>query len=467
MASEPAGADLVVLAGELVTMGPDRAVLTDAGIAIADGVITAIGPASEVRATHPEATVLDARDHVVTPGFVDGHQHLTADPLTRSSIPDHLHSHESIYDWIVPIHAAHSGDDDELSAICAAVAALSAGVTTVCEPGTVAHPVRVAAGLDRVGIRGVVATWGWDVEGGPYAGSVDEVLERQRALVAALPADPTRRVTSWVSLVGHDLASDELWSGAADLARELGTGFTFHMSPTTDDGERYRERSGRPPLVHLHDLDVLGPNVAIGHAVHLDDAELELILATDTAVVSCPWAYLRLAQGLTGGGRHHELVARGARLAVGSDAQNAADGIDALAAAATLVAVARDQLRDPLVAGGTDVLELATIGGAAALGLDHVVGSIEVGKRADLVVHDTDDVRWLPRGDDVALELAWGVGAATVRDVVVDGRVVLADRRPTFVDLDELRPLATAARRALLDRAGIEPGRRWPRHPAR
>ena len=125
--------------------------------------------------------------------------------------------------------------------------------------------------------------------------------------------------------------SDELVAGASQLARDRGVGLTFHMSPHSGDAASYLLRTGKRPFVHLDDLGVLGPHVLVAHAVHLDDDELDVVLRTDTAVASCPWAYLRLAQGMTAAGRHGELLTRGARIALGCDAENAGDAVDILA----------------------------------------------------------------------------------------------------------------------------------------
>ena len=227
-------------------MNAAREVLVGGAVAVTGDVIAAVGSSTELVGRYPEAEVIDATGCVVTPGMVNAHQHLTGDPLIRSCIPDLLPPGASIFEWSVPAHSAHTGDDDELSAVLSSVENLTNGVTTVVEAGTVANPHRAAAGMSRAGIRGTMGVWGWDIEEGPFTGPTDEVLDRQRAVVEAFPAGGL--VEGWVTLVGHDLASDELLAGAADLARELGTGLTMHMSPTSSDPERYLARTGRRPL---------------------------------------------------------------------------------------------------------------------------------------------------------------------------------------------------------------------------
>jgi len=335
---------VLVLGGDVITMNGRREVLLGGGVAIEGERIVAVGGSGELRAAFPGADRIDASGCVVTPGLVNAHQHLTGDPLVRSCIPDNLKPGQSIFEWSVPLHGAHTPGDDELSATLAAAECARNGVTTVIEAGTVAHPERAAAGLRAVGLRGTIGTWGWDIEEGPFTAPTAEVLERQRAVLDRFPAGSD--VVGWVTLVGHSLASDDLLAGAAELARSAGVGITFHMSPTSSDPEVYLARTGRRPLVHLEHLGVLGPNLLLAHGVWLDDDEVEAVLRTQTAIAYCPWAYLRLAQGVTRVGRHAEIAARGGRVALGCDSSNAGDSPDILRAAALAAGLAKDMSGD-------------------------------------------------------------------------------------------------------------------------
>ena len=454
----------IIAGGDVVTMDGDRQVLLGGSVVVADGLIAAVGSTAELRAAYPDADVIDATDCVVTPGMINAHQHLTGDPLVRSCIPDLLAPGASIFQWAVPIHAEHSGDDDELSATLCAVECAQNGVTTVVEAGTVAHPDRVAAAMSGVGIRGTIGTWGWDIEEGPFVGTVAEVLDRQRAVVEAFPSGGM--VEGWVTLVGHDLASDELLAGAAELARTLGSGMTMHLSPTSSDPESYLARTGRRPVTHLHELGVLGPNLLLAHGVWLDNDEIDLVLSTRTAIAYCPWAYLRLGQGVTRVGRHAEIVERGGRVALGCDAANAGDVTDILRAAALAAGIARDGRLEPERFGAHQAFEMATIAGAEAVGMGDRIGSLEVGKQADIVVHRAAGWGWSPRGD-VGLQLVWGTDGRSVRDVLVAGRPVIRDGRCVTVDTAALQREAQAHQQSLLDRAGVTIPHVWPQIDAR
>jgi 5-methylthioadenosine/S-adenosylhomocysteine deaminase len=443
---------LLVRGRDVVTMNAARDVLRDGAVAVVDDRIAAVGTFADLSAAHPGATVVGTAQSLVTPGYVNAHQHLTGDRLVRSCIPDAITSQEAIFEWAVPVHAAHTGDDDELSASLALVEAVGNGITCTVEPGTVAHPERVVAAMHAVGVRGTIGRWGWDIDDAPYAAPAAEVLAVLEDLLDTTAGDPL--VSAWVTLVGHDLMSDDLAAGAADLARRRSTNLTFHISPSPGDAVAYLARTGRRPLVHLDSLGVLGPNVLLGHAVHLDDAEVELVLERGTAVASCPWAYLRLAQGITAGGRHGELVRRGGRIAIGCDSENAGDAVDVLRAAALFVGLARDAALDPFSVTAHDALELLTIRGAEAIGMADRIGSLEVGKQADIVVHDTSGPQWHPASTDPVRQLVWASDGRSVSDVLVAGRVVVRDGTCVTVDVAALNAAAAERNRTLLREVG-------------
>ena len=453
---------IVVNAGLVITMDPTRRVLRGAGIAVGNGRIIAIGPADELISAHRKVTTLDADGGWIIPGLIDAHQHLTGDRLARCSIPDDLPSGDAIIEWALPLHGAHNGDDDELSATLACVEAVRNGATTIIEAGTVAHPNRVATAARRVGVRVGLGQWGWDIGDGPHVAPVTEVVARTAALLDRFPPHGDDLVRGWVTLVGHDLMSDELVVAATALARERGTRITYHLSPTDADGRAYLARTGRRPLVHLDALGVLGPEVLLAHALHIDDAELDALVAHDVAVAACPWAYLRLGQGMASAARYVELVERGGRLALGCDSENAGDQIDVLRAAALFAGMSKDTTADPTQPGAHLALELATIRGAASIGRADDLGSIEVGKRADLVIVDSRRPEWQPVGADPALQLVWGTDGRAVRHVVVDGRVVVRDRTCTGVDEAALAEAASAASTSIAHRAGVTRRLRWP-----
>ncbi|MGH9136178.1 MAG: amidohydrolase family protein [Acidimicrobiales bacterium] len=454
------GVDLLIAGDWVVTMDEARTMIRDGAVAVGGDRIVDVGPRRDLAVKWPAARRIGGAGRIVVPGFVNAHQHLTGDRLARSTIPDSVQSSAAIFEWAVPLHAAHDGDDDELSATAALVDAVTKGITFTVEAGTVGHPERLLAAFDRVGVGGTLGSWGSDTAGLPFSGDVATVIDRQRHVLEVTAGHPS--VRGWVTLVGHDLMTDDLVVAASDLARAADTQLTFHLSPTAADAEAYLARTGSRPLVHLARLGALGTHVLIAHCVHVDDAEVDVLVGTDAAVACCPWAYLRLGQGVTTAGRHDELVDRGGRVAIGCDTENAGDRVDVLAAAALATGLARDRRGDFAAVGAHSALELATIAGAKALGLGHELGSLEPRKRADVVVIDTTSPAWSPMVGDPVLSLVWGPGATSVSDVVCGGRIVVSDGRCTTVDTDQLRDEVQAASDRLLRRAGVDLTPRWP-----
>ena len=440
-----------------MTMNASGDVFHGGAVAVAGDHIAEVGPADELISHWPDADCIDAAGCVITPGFINAHQHFTGDPLIRSCIPDSISSHEAIFQWAIPAHEAHTPDDEELSAtLCAAEAALN-GVTTVVEAGTVASPRRVAAGIQAVGIRAALSIWGSDADGVPQAAPPAEAVARQQEMLAEFPSGGL--IEGWIALVGHDLASDELLQAAANAAKDAGVNMTMHISPTPADAESYLQRTGKRPIAHFADLGILGNHLLLAHAVWLDDHELSLLLETKTAIVFCPWAYLRLGQGVTKAGRHREFWEQNGRIALGADANNAGDSADMLRVAALCAGLWRDQSMKPDSFGAQQALELLTRSGAEAIGKATKIGSLEAGKQADITIHNTSDISWTPRGD-IAMQLIWSSNGNAVRDVFVAGTQIVKDGKLTGIDLNYLRQEATKAQRALLLRAGLAGSRK-------
>lgn len=460
----PQQADLLIVNGDIVTMDPERRILVGGAIAVSGERIVEIGATSTLRAKYQAAGVLDADGGIVTPGLINGHQHTTNGVLLRSCIPDEWTSVKSISTYSQPLVHLVTGDDEELGAtIIAAQSALN-GVTMLVEAGSVTHADRLAAGIQNVGIRTTVGVWGASVGGRPYCGSTDETLAAQKSVLEAYPPE-TGLVTGWVTLIGHNTATDDLMAGAADLARSHGTGMTMHMSPIKDDPDYYTNRYGRRPIEHLHDIGVLGPHLLLAHGVWLNSSEVDLVLESETAISYCPWAYFRHGQGTSLMGRHAEMHMHGGRICLGCDATNAGDQVDILRQAALTAGLAKDKTIDPGWFGAHEAFEMATVRGAQAIGMGHLIGSLEVGKMADFVIHDVNHANWVIRGDPI-LNLVWGSDGRSVRDVFVAGKAVVRDSCCVTVDLVTLKEAARTHQTALLERAGLSVPHRWPMLPS-
>jgi len=444
-------------------MNAERHVIADGALALRGDRIVAVGKRAALEREVSAKEVLDGRRFVMTPGFVDGHIHITGDPITRGFIrgaPGESFA-DKLSRWVIPLFRAQTPQDERLSAQCAALAMMRHGTTCFMEAGTVVHLDAVMEGLAETGIRGRVGEW---VEGRVYDPDADQAKASADAIavleseIARYPDRDDARLAAWPILVGHSTNSDDVWRAATALAAQHGLRVSAHMSPHPSEAERYLERYGRRPLEHLADLGVLGEHLALTHLADLDYSELALLALSGTNAIHCPQAALLGAYGVTQIGLFPEMAARGVNIMLGTDGA----ATDILSSARLMAGVFRDARRDEDLFPASAVLELATLNGAKGMGMSHAIGSLEVRKKADLVLHDT----WLPDWGgalfDPVLQLAFAAPPGGVHSVWIDGVRVLDAGRATFVDEDKILADARQAGTALLARTGLPIQTTWP-----
>lgn len=460
----PLHADLMIVGATLITMNDAREVIEDGALAIAGDRIVAVGKHEALARTVQAKAVIDGRRFAVTPGFVDAHIHITGDPLTRGfarGAPDESWS-EKLQRWVIPLFRAQSAEDEKLAAQCAALAMIRYGTTTFVEAGTVLKLDAVMEGLAETGIRGRVGEW---VEGRAYDPALDQAkvsAEAIRILESEVERYPDRggeaRLAAWPLLVGHSTNSDEVWLAAKALADEHDLRVSAHMSPRAGDPAWFLARYDRRPLEHLADIGALGERVMLTHLADIDESELDLLVSSGAGAIHCPHAALQGGFGVAHIGLFPEMLERGVAVMLGTDGMAA----NILGSGRLMASLFRDARRDQDLFPATTVLEMATTKPARAMGLSHLIGSLEPGKKADFVLHDT----WLPDWGgpvfDVVGQLAFSAPSGGVHSVWIDGVRVLEDGRPTLIDQDKLLADARQAGRALIARTGLPNRTPWP-----
>jgi cytosine/adenosine deaminase-related metal-dependent hydrolase len=245
------------------------------------------------------------------------------------------------------------------------------------------------------------------------------------------------RVEVWYGPPGPQWVSDDLLARIGELSRRDGTRVQIHVSESFAEGRLGPRHHGRPIAFHLDDLGLLSPRTSFAHGVWLDDAEIELLAARGTGVSHNPGSNLRLRAGVA---RLQRLLDAGVTVGIGLDANGLADDDDMLAEMRLALRLARDPHVSREVPTVEDVLAAATVGGARILGREADLGRIAPGAAADLVLVDLERAAWpwiAPEADPRAL-VVLRAHADDVRTVIVDGEVVLRDRRPTRFDLDDV-----------------------------
>jgi cytosine/adenosine deaminase-related metal-dependent hydrolase len=461
--AEPAAVDLLVDAWYVVTMNATRDVIHRGSVAVSAGEIVAVGKTADLERRYTSARRIGGERFVLTPGMVNTHIHITGEPLTRGFVPDDTPFEENVFVWLTNLYAAHEAADEACSAQLAAVEMLRSGTTTFLEAGTILHLDEVVEALAPVGIRGKVGAWVWDLPPEPdvYRQDTDAAIARLQDQLVRYRSAADGRLQAWATVVGHTTCSDPLWRAARELADEHGVGMSFHMSPAASDPDGFIAEFGRRPMVHLGELGVLADDVCMTHCVHVDNGELDVMAAHRASVAHCPTTALKVSYGVTRIGKMPEMVQRGINVSIGTDGNNASNYSDMMRATYLVAGLFKDGRMDPQMFPAEMAYEMATLGGARSIGMQGEIGSLEVGKRADLVLHDTDRPEWRPL-HNVINQLVWSADGRGVHTVVVDGRVVVEDGHMTTIDESELWARAQRLGEAVVTRAGLPDRSKFP-----
>jgi len=456
-------ADTLIEHSLVVTMNPTRDVITDGAVAITGTEIVGVGKTDDLRERFDAHDVVDGRRFVVTPGMVNTHIHITGEPLTRGYVPDDTPFEENVFMWLCPLYAVHTEDEERLSAQLAAAEMLKSGTTSFLEAGTVRFVDAVVDGLVEIGIRGRIGKWVWDLPPEPavYRQSTDEAIANLEKTLADHRFVAGGRIQAWSMVVGHTTCTDTLWRAARDAADRYSTGLNFHMSPAAMDPDGFLAQYGQRPIEHLSEIGVLGANCVLVHCVHVDDNEIRLLAQHRCSVAHCPTTALKVSYGVTQIGKMPEMVKAGINVSIGIDGNNASNYSDMMRATYLVAGLFKDARRDPTMFPAEQAYEMATLGGARAILSEHEIGSVEAGKKADLVLHDRDRPEWTPLLN-VANQLVWSADGRGVHTVFVDGRKVVDAYRLTTVDEHDLYRRAQAAGEAIVARSGLPDRAKWP-----
>jgi cytosine/adenosine deaminase-related metal-dependent hydrolase len=406
---------------------------------IRDGVIADI---TRGRATGCDAErTLDASNGLVSPGFVQGHVHVVQSLLRHQAdevdLLDWLHR----YTW--PYEAALDADAVEAAAELGIAELLTGGTTTVLDFGSSHHHDRVFRAAERLGIRMVSGKTHMDAGDGvppELIEDTDRSLAEAERLGAKWHGAADGRLTYSVAPRFALSCSRRLFTECVRLARANGWLLQTHANENRREVELIRRHTGRSNIEYFDEVGLTGHDVVLAHGVHLDSAELEILRRTATRICHCPGTNLKLASGIADVPRLLELGVPVILGADGAPCNNRLSMFHEMSLAATLHSLRHG----PAAMPASRVLSMATRGGAEALHLGHLVGTLEVGKAGDVVVLDLGGWSLLPGGDPWA-RIVYGGSARDVKHVVVAGREVVVDGRLAALQDDEIRQHARQA----------------------
>jgi 5-methylthioadenosine/S-adenosylhomocysteine deaminase len=423
--------DTLICAAHVVPVTP-RGALADYAVAIREGRIVAMLPAATALERFEAKSVVHLDRHVLIPGFVNLHCHaamtlmrgLADDRPLMSWLQDHIWPAESLH---VSDEFVHDGS------LLAMAEMLRGGIT--CVNDMYFFPGATARAALRAGVRAALGMIAIEFPSA-YAPNAAGYLQKGLATRDTYQGEPLLTFT----LAPHApyTVADEMLKHMAVLAEELDLPIHMHVHETAGEIEQGMAQYGVRPFERMRRLGLVGPRLIAVHAVHMDDLELEVMAREGVSVAHCPSSNLKLASGIA---RVADMKLRGIRVGVGTDGAASNNRLDVMTEMRTAALLAKVSSGDASMIKAMEALEMATIDGARALGLDEHIGSIAPGKWADLAAVELSSVETLPCFDPVS-HLVYAAGRENVSHVWIAGSPRLVERRLAGIDEQDLRDKA-------------------------
>ncbi|MBD3157793.1 MAG: amidohydrolase family protein [Candidatus Lokiarchaeota archaeon] len=452
--------------GYVLTMNPKREIIPDGAVYIEGNKIKWIGKTEDFSGYKPEKTI-DAKNMVVMPGLIDTHVHL-AQAMIRGMADD-----VSLVDWLKKyvwvLQGNYTEDDGRASAELCMAEMIRTGTTSFleCMIHTRYGFNGIAEAVEEIGMRAALSKIIMDSTGyadSPdimYPGMVeekDECLDETEEMLSRWHGKADGRIQVWYGLRSLGAVTPSLFKEVTRLADEHDTRMTMHLGEVEDDVRYVRNEYDMGLTEFAEKQGLLGPDMVFAHGVHLSDEDLTRLAKTKTNISHCPASNMKLASGFA---RVPEMLERGIPVSLGCDGGPSNNTYDMVREMRLAALVHKAVVDDPLVMSAEDVIEIATLGGAVAMGIEDKVGSLEEEKLADIILVDMDGLSLTPSVNPVS-NLVYSGSGTDVDTVLVNGRILM--RNKELLTLDEEAVKQRARRRAvdLMERADINVEPKWP-----
>jgi 5-methylthioadenosine/S-adenosylhomocysteine deaminase len=433
----------MLIKNALLWPAADRDVIENGSLLIRDGRIVRIG-----RFTYRADVEIDAGGALVMPGFIQTHIHL-CQTIFRG-IAEDMPLLPWLRNYIWPMEAAHDPASLRASALLACAEMISSGTTAFMSMETTRHTQTVFEAVDEAGLAGVICHCLMDESGGyePIAEPTDDALAYCDVLLDEW-GDHDRLELGVAPRFALSCTSENMRK-ASDYARARGLLLHTHASEQRAEVDLVRERTGLYNIDYLNTVGLSGPDVCLAHCVHTQPHERDLLVETDTRILHCPSANLKLASGIAPIPEYLDL---GLTVSMGADGTPCNNRMDQFMEMREAGLIQKPRLGAEALPARA-VVNMATLAGAKTIRRDHEMGSLEEGKRANLILVDQDSFHVLP-SSDIAANVVYGHVSSDVLMTMVDGRILYEAGTFTTIDDEALRDEVKTQRRALMKRAGL------------
>ncbi len=451
----------------VITMDGERRIIRDGAVLIEGSRIARVGKTADLADVAADR-IIDAESMVAVPGMVNGHMHVSYAHATRGIFPDSLGS--DYLPSVFRLQSLMTAEEEYLTSLLGITELLKYGTTTFVDPGSTKYPEACLRAYAQSGCRVIIGAHVTDLPN-PVNLPVyetDEAIATVERVIRDYDGALDGRVRAWAMPFGPNFSTPRLLQESRRLADGNGVSLTLHFNNSPAYVESCLRDHGMRPTQYLESLGVLGGNVVMSHCLGLDQSEVEALSRTGAKVVAVPTAAVKSGFGMTAGpyeaapgGLLPEMLEAGIVAGIGTDAGNNSNLIETNRAMYLIAVLYKDARRSSTAITAETALELATIGGAQALGMGDEIGSIEPGKKADLALYDTRRAEWATLFNPVNT-LVYNADGRSIHTVIADGRVVVENHKPLFVDEQALIVEAQAVGESMLSRAGLSFPPPWP-----
>ena len=440
----------------IVTMGPEGYVYDGGGILVQDDRIAAVGIVDPAL-VGPDAEVIDLAGKYVLPGFVNTHVH--ASQQISRGVGDDVDFKTWLHKRMWPFESNMTAEDSYVSTLATCLELIRSGVTSFAEPGG-QFVEGMAKGVAEAGLRAKLAKSVMDCGDGlppVWQRTTEQELEQQEEDFHRFHNTADGRIGVWFGLRTIFNNTDRLITRTKELADQYGVGVHMHVAEAKSEIEYTMEAYGEPTVTHLARLGVLDKNLLAVHTVWLSNEEVELFRKHDVKVSHNPASAMRVL----GFAKIPRMLKSGICVTIGTDGASSSNHMDIVDEMWLTSLIHKGWRLDPTVVPSEDILRMATINGARALLDGHLYGSLEAGKKADLIVIDPHGPSMLPANDKIA-SLVTAMHSSNIESTMCDGRWLMRNRKILTLDEDAILREGCERSAAIYKRAGIELPDRFP-----
>jgi 5-methylthioadenosine/S-adenosylhomocysteine deaminase len=421
--------NIVIHNGTVITMNSDLDIIDDGVLCIKNDKLAKIEPRKNHAPLHEGEKIIDARGGIIMPGLVNTHTHLPM-ALFRG-LADDLPLSKWLNEYIFPAEANHIHPESvRIGALLSSAEMLLSGTTTCCDGYF--HEDHVAAAVNEIGMRAILGQGVIDFPAPGVPKPEDNVNYAIKFI------QKWENISSLItpSIFCHSpyTCSEATLTKAKDAADTKGVLFQIHAAETKDEYVLIQTKHHTTPIKYLDKIGIIDQNTLLVHTVWLDDDDIEIIAKRGASVSHNPESNMKLASGIA---PVPALLKAGVTVGLGTDGCASNNNLDLFSEMDTAAKLHKVNAMDPTLMNAVTVLKMATIEGSRALGLQDITGSLEIGKKADIIIIDTHKPHLAPVYNPVS-HMVYAAQGSDVQDVIVNGRILIKDRKLLTVDVEDI-----------------------------